>query len=214
MIRELINISKELSQINSISLSEFNKDNTAVIVIDMVKGFYNVGPLASQRVEKIIRPIIVLNEKTFGYKKIFFIDSHTENSIEFKSYPIHCLNLSEEEELIDELKDGATIHSNTSYIKKNSINGFHSPQFNKWLKENTQIDKFIVVGVCTDICVESFTMALRTYFNEHNINKRIIVPVNMVETYDAGNHNAELMNMMALYKMKSNGIEVVKEIEF
>lgn len=41
---------------------------------------------------------------------------------------------------------------------------------------------------------------------------RIIVPLNAVETYDLGLHNGDLMNVIALYNMITNGIEVVKEI--
>jgi hypothetical protein len=35
----------------------------------------------------------------------------------------------------------------------------------------------------------------------------------MVETYDLGTHNGDLMNVMALYNMLGNGIEVVTELE-
>ena len=32
------------------------------------------------------------------------------------------------------------------------------------------------------------------------------------ETSDFGNHDAELMNVMTFFKLRSNGIDVVKEI--
>jgi hypothetical protein len=47
-----------------------------------------------------------------------------------------------------------------------------------------------------------------------NKNYRVIVPVNAVETYDFGMHNGDLVNVMALYNMIINGIEVVKEVHF
>lgn len=46
-----------------------------------------------------------------------------------------------------------------------------------------------------------------------NKKARVIVPVNTVETYDLGLHDGDLMNIMALYNMMINGIEVVAGVE-
>lgn len=210
MLRTLGEIKKEIDNTRAVNISDIviNKEKTAFVVVDMVKGFYNLGVFASERTKKVINPIIKLNESLNGCKKIFFVDSHTKESIEFKSYPEHCLRGTEEEEYIDNIKGD----SNTVFIKKNSINGFHAPDFKKWIEENKDIDTFIVTGVCTDICVETFVMTLKTYFNEMNEDKRIVVPINAVETSSFGNHDAELMNLMTFFKLKSNGIDVVKEI--
>lgn len=210
MLRALGNIKMEIDSLESVKLSDLvkNKENTAFVVVDMVKGFYNIGVFASDRTEKVIQPIVKLNKVLDGCKKVFFVDSHTKHSVEFKSYPEHCLKGTEEEEYVEEIKPD----SNTVFIKKNSINGFHAPDFKKWLEKNKNIDTFIVTGVCTDICVETFAMTLKTYFNEMNEDKNIVVPINAVETSDFGNHDAELMNLITFFKLKSNGIQVVKEI--
>lgn len=210
MLRTVGNIKKEIDLLESVNFSDIVKDKekTAFVVVDMVKGFYNLGVFASERTEKVIDPIVKLNEQLNGCKKVFFVDSHTKDSVEFKSYPEHCLKGTEEEEYIEEIKGD----SNTVFIKKNSINGFHAAEFKKWLEKNQNVDTFIVTGVCTDICVETFVMTLKTYFNEVNEDKKIIVPINAVETSDFGNHDAELMNLMTFFKLKSNGIDVVKEI--
>lgn len=210
MLRTVSNIKKEIDLLEAVNFSDIVKDKekTAFIVVDMVKGFYNLGVFASDRTEKVIQPIVKLNDSLNGCKKIFFVDSHTENSVEFKSYPKHCIKGTEEEEYISEIK----ADSNTVFIKKNSINGFHAPGFKEWLEKNKDIDTFIVTGVCTDICVETFVMTLKTYFNQVDEDKRIVVPMNTVETSDFGNHDAELMNVMTFFKLRSNGIDVVKEI--
>ncbi|SHK49224.1 Nicotinamidase-related amidase [Clostridium cavendishii DSM 21758] len=215
MIEILENIKKELEELDSIKLEEITKgktDKTAIIVVDMVKGFYNVGALASPRVEAVIEPIINLVKANDKLNKVFFVDSHTESSEELKCYPAHCIENTEEEELIEEINELTKGDKNIAIIKKNSINGFHAPDFKKWFEQNSEIENFIVTGVCTNICVETFVMSLITYFNQFNLNKKIIVPMNTVETYDFGNHNAELMNMMSFFKMKSNGVILVKEI--
>lgn len=205
---------QDLNDLKSITLDELNatKENTAVIFVDMVKGFYNKGPLANENVANIIKPLVDLNEKTKDYRKIFFIDSHEENSVEFNSYPRHCVRGTEEEELIDELllSEGFK-NPNTKIIKKNSINGFHCEEFKRFINEE-EITNFIIVGVCTDICVKNLTISLITYFNEKNMRRKIIVPQNMVETYDASFHNREFWNLTALFEMKANGVCVVKDI--
>lgn len=45
-----------------------------------------------------------------------------------------------------------------------------------------------------------------------NKKVRVIVPLNAVETYDLGIHNGDLMNVMALYNMIINGVEVVRNV--
>lgn len=210
MFEALKGIKEEIESLESFNLESLDKSKTAFVVVDMVRGFYNVGPLASDRVEKTIVPILKLNDQLKDCKKVFFIDSHTEDSVEFKSYPAHCLKGTVEEELIEELKD--KVDNNTSVIRKNSINGFHAPDFKLWLEKSSEIENFIVTGVCSNICVETFVITLKTYFDEKNMDKEIIVPMNATETYELGNHNAELMNLLTFYKLKSNGINVVKKI--
>lgn len=210
MLEAINNIKKEINEIGDLNLNQIEGD-TALIIIDMVNGFCNIGPLSSNRSTLVIDPIIQLNSIMKKNQKVFFIDSHTEDSIEFKSYPVHCVKGSEEEKLINELKEYSSDETVT-IIKKNSINGFHSNDFKEWLNNNSNIKNFVVTGVCTDICVEVFVITLSTYFNEMNEFKTIIVPINTVETFDLGNHNGDLMNIMSLYKMKSNGIKVVKSI--
>ncbi|AYE32987.1 isochorismatase family cysteine hydrolase [Clostridium septicum] len=210
MFQTIERIQEEINSIKKITLDEI-KGKKALIIVDMVKGFYNIGPLASSRVSKVINPISILANKFENDEKIFFIDSHTKNSVEFKSYPIHCVKESVEEELIDEIKVISKL-TKSKIIKKNSINGFHSIEFKNWLENNMDIDTFVITGVCTDICVETFALTLSTYFHELNVEKNIIVPMNMVETYDFGNHNGDLMNLITFFKLKSNGIKVVKSI--
>ena len=197
-----------------IKLTDLPKEKTALVVMDMVNGFVHAGIMSSPRVEKIVDNIVSINERTLGYKKVFFLEQHDEDSIEFKIYARHCVKNSEEAELIPSLNCGATINSNTTIIHKNSTNGFHAPEFKVWLHENeSQIENYIIEGCSTDICVKHFTETLKTYFNEKNIDRRIIVPIDSVETFDFGTHDGDLMKVISLWEMKSNGIEVVDTIK-
>ena len=197
----------------TIDLLSLKKDKTALFVVDMVNGFVHQGPLSSPRVAAIVNNIAELNEKTAGYKKVFFLDSHENDSQEFSSFPVHCMKGTMEAELIPELKTKASEGSDTWYIEKNSTNGFYSNKFQDWLNQHIDIvDNYIITGCVTDICVLQFALSLKAYFNETNKIKRIIVPMNTVETYEFGSHNGYLMNLFALYNMHTSGIEIVDKI--
>lgn len=195
-------------------LSSLDKDRTALFVVDMVNGFVYSGALASPRVAAKIEDIVELNKKMKGYKKVFFLDTHNENSQEFRSFPMHCIKGGHEAELISELKTEDSEGEETFYIEKNSTNGFHSEGFKQWLKKyENEVDNYIITGCVTDICILQFSLTLKSYFNEKNIDKRVIVPVNTVETYTFGTHDGDLINLFALYNMHTSGIEVVDKIE-
>lgn len=198
----------------TIELNSLLKDRTSLIVVDMVVGFVHSGIMSSPRVAAIVNNIVELNELTSNFKKVFFMDAHEEDAQEFNSYPIHCVKGTQEADLIPELKTKYSDGPNATYVNKNSTNGFVSNEFQTWLKKNEdQVDNYIIVGCVTDICVMQLALSLKAYFNENNKNKRIIVPINSVETYDSDSHDGELMNLFALYNMHINGIEIVENIK-
>lgn len=203
-------IKKHIFSALPLKLSEFNKSETVLVVVDMINGFVNEGSLSSPRIRNIVSDVSKLVSECLekGIDIIAFADCHKENSVEFENFPVHCLENTRESELIDEIKNDIS-----KVIPKNSTNGFHAPEFQKFLAENRNIKNFIVCGDCTDICVHNFCITLKTYFSQNNIKSRVIVPINAVETYDGGIHNAEFMNFSALMIMETNGIELVKEIE-
>ena len=99
-----------MSDLNFIKLNnveEFCIDNKSVLfIIDMNNGFAKSGPLSSKRVEKLIPSIVEDVEifNSFNNPIIAFTDSHKKECLEFKSYPIHCLENSYESEIVDEIK--------------------------------------------------------------------------------------------------------------
>jgi nicotinamidase-related amidase len=197
-------------QADTFELSSLKPGNTALVIIDMINGFAREGALMSARVEELIPGIVSLSRKCdeAGIAKIAFADCHTGLSPEFGSYPVHCIRNTSEAEIVNEIKQVGGY----KLIQKNSTNGFLEQDFQNWLKENSDIDTFIIVGDCTDICIEQFAESIKTWFNMQNKDSRVIVPIDLVDTYDLGVHNADLMNVMALYNMFINGIEVVAAI--
>jgi len=72
---------------------------TALVSVDMVKGFCSTGPLVSPDIAAIIPEIVSLfqNSHKLGIKHfLLFQDTHHPETPEFTSYPPHCLKGSGE----------------------------------------------------------------------------------------------------------------------
>lgn len=201
-----------LSQLPALSLDDLLSENTALVIIDMINGFAREGALQSPRIEALIPAIAVLSQECGrrGITRLAFADNHTEASPEFGSYPAHCLAGTSESEMVDELKQ----IGGYQLIPKNSTNGFLEDGFAQWIKQNSRIRNFIVAGDCTDICIQQFAVTLKTWFNRRNELSRIIVPIDVVDTYDLGLHGADLLNASSLFSMQVNGVELVSGIKF
>ena len=208
---EILGYIDDLNSKKFLSISEFNPDNTVLVVVDVINGFAKEGNLSSDRVAEIIPTVKNLMQlaKSNGLKTITFVDSHTSNSTEFDNFPTHCLEGTSESELVDEIKNVAGY----TLIKKNSTNGYHAPDFKKFLSEYPNIDTFIVCGDCTDICILNFCLTLKTSFDQDNKSCNIVIPIDSVETYDAPKHYSELMNIMSLRIMENAGINIVLSIK-
>lgn len=200
----------QLSDLPEMKLSDLPGNQTLFVMVDMINGFAREGLLQSPRVAALIPEITQLSKKcdALGIEKIAFADCHTDASPEFSSYPVHCKADSTESDVVDEIK----ALGGYQLIPKNSTNGFLEPVFQTWLEVHSDIDHFVVVGDCTDICIVQFAVTLKTWFNRQNKNSRIIVPISCVNTYDLGLHDGDLMHVIALFNMMGNGIEVVKKI--
>lgn len=209
LLNELNYLKSTLNNLPMKNLSDLDLNKTELFIVDINNGFAKEGALYSPRIENLINPIVNFTKSVSNDIKniIAFTDYHTLDSIELLSYPKHCIEDTLECEIIDELKD----IKNIKIIKKNSTNGFFALENLNF--EN--IDNIIIVGDCTDICIYQLAITLKSYFNQHNINKNIIVPVNLVDTYHVDNsHPAELLNIVFLNSMIQNGIEVVKYINY
>lgn len=201
-LKEIYN---KVENVPELKADAINYKNTMLVVVDINNGFARKGALYSERVENLIAPIADLVRKFSenNGKVIAFTDAHPEETIEFESYPKHCIDGEWESELVDELKE-----FNIEVIKKNSTNGFIEKNY----KVPEDIKNVIVVGDCTDICIYQFAISQKSYFNMLNQGKNVIVPKNLVDTFDAPFHNGDFNNLVFLNSMIDNGINVVELI--
>lgn len=209
LLNELEYLKNNLSNLPIEDINNFDLNKTDLFIVDINNGFAKSGALYSPRVEALISPIVdfttYLSDKVKNI--IAFTDCHDENSIELLSYPSHCLRNDFESEIVDELKS----IENIKIIRKNSTNAFFALDDINF----DGVDNLIIVGDCTDICIYQFAITLKSYFNQNNINKNIVVPMNLVDTYDIPNiHCAQLLNIVFLNSLIQNGIKVVKKITY
>jgi nicotinamidase-related amidase len=198
--------------------------NSAVITIDMIKGFCNFGPLSSPRVNDLIQPVTTLltNAWQQGVRQMILTqDTHAADALEFGSWPPHCIRGTEEAETIDEIKK-LPFFEHMVKIEKNSIASGMNGQLGLWMQGHPAVDSFVVTGDCTDLCIYQLAMFLRLDANERQIKRRVIVPANCVDTYhlavkeasDLGvlPHPGNFSHAYFLYHMALNGIEICKTI--
>ena len=172
----------------------------AIFVIDMINGFVKEGLMHDEYIMQIV-PYIQKALNQVEKKNIFFIaDTHEETAIEFKAFPTHCIKGSKESEVIDELKDWVV----NPIIEKNSTNAFHV--MDKGLLDD--YDEFVLVGCCSDICVLQFALSLKTYFNQCNLNKNVIVLKDGIATYQGEGHERDLYHELAINLMRQSGISI------
>lgn len=171
-----------------------------VFVVDMINGFVKFGAMADPKIADIIPNI---KEQILKSDDVCFLcDNHKADDLEMVSYPLHCLSGSEESDIVSELAEFA---NDKNIILKKSTNSF----FKLDKKIIDKFDKFIITGCCTDICVLQFATTLRTYLNEYNIDKEVILPANCVETFESIVHNRDYYNEIALNLMKNAGIKII-----
>lgn len=197
----------------------------AIISVDVINGFCYEGPLSSPRVASIVEPIARLFERAweYGVRQIVLTqDTHEPQAVEFAQWPAHCVRGTWESETVDAFK-ALPFYSDMTVIEKNSIHSGLNTELTAWMDDHPEIDTFIVVGDCTDLCTYQLAMFLRLDANARQLERRVIVPEDCVQTYDmtietarevgALPHPGDLIHAMFLYHMQLNGVEVVAKID-
>lgn len=185
------------------------KARKLLIVVDMVNGFAKKGNMADPNIQHITpeceRLVKEFLEK--DYQVIYITDCHKENCNEFLKFPVHCVEGTDETEMVDALKK---YQDRVIVIKKNSTSAMFAPGFMDIINQMTDLEEVVIIGCCTDICVQNLAIPLANYFDEVDRPVRITVPMNAVETYNAPYHPKDEYNEMAFKFMKQTGINIVE----
>lgn len=200
-------------------------DKVAVLAVDVVTGFCRQGPLASERVGRIVGPIVRLFERAHELGVRHFLlpqDTHSQEAVEFMSYGPHCVGGTAESETVPELKN-LPFSNQFTVFPKNSIHSALGTGLDSWLEAHPEVTTFVVVGDCTDLCTYQLAMHLRLRANAFNLRGvRVILPIDGVDTFDIPvevaeklgimPHHGDLLHLVFLYSMAQNGVEVVARV--
>jgi nicotinamidase-related amidase len=217
-----------LQALPELALKDLSVDpkKIAILSMDMINGFCKFGPLASPRIEALIQPVAGLFYAAWdlGVRHILLSqDTHDPEAIEFEAYAPHCVRGTPESETVSEFKS-LPFYDQMHVMEKNTISAYLETDLNEWIEAHPEVDTYIVVGDCTDICIYQAAMHLRQQANAQKIKRRVIVPANCVDTYDLPvsaardlgvlPHNADLLHHVFLYHMALNAIEVINRFQY
>lgn len=177
-----------------------------LIVVDMQNDFIT-GSLANPEAEKIV-PIICdkIKNEYVDYDIVLTKDVHNDDYLytqEGKNLPIpHCIEFTEGEEVHSDIVRSA-FKSNSKnrdygYAYKYTFGVNPTLWKNRWIYDPETI---VIVGTCTDICVISNALILKTIYPE----TKIIIDASCCAGTTIEKHKA------ALEVMKSCQIEVINE---
>ena len=158
-----------------------------VLVIDMQRGFLEEGyPLFCGEGARGIIPNVrelLDREVARGSTIIFTADAHAPDDKEFEMWPAHCVQGSEEAEIIPELAPYPGHRLDSA-----RYSAFYGSDLAHRLDE-LRPEKIHVCGVCTDICV------LHTVADARYRDYEVIVYTDCVATFDEQMHQFGLKHM-------------------
>lgn len=186
----------------------------ALYMIDMNNGFVNFGNMANPKYNELVNEQLKLINKFRKENQLvnFVLEGHTTDSIEFDSYPSHCVLGTKEAELIPEFINEQNKENTRTYYK-NSINGMLNRNLQDDIKSQDNLNEIVIGGVCADLCVMDFARTFSRYLDEINRRAKIFVVENTIDTYDSLDHNREEWMDIAKKVMTQAGIIMVSNIE-
>lgn len=181
-----------------------------LIVVDMVNGFVYNGPLHDIECSNIIprQKEIIDDHLDNGDLVVFIKDTHTKDSTEFSRMPIHCLENTDESELVPELREYVG-RDNVITINKNSTSFNEAPEFRELITNLVNLKRVDEIGVCTDICDFNGIMGLANRLNQENRDVSIYVHEDAVATFNE-TERREYVEAAKLL-MKQQGINIIRK---
>lgn len=162
-----------------------------LVVIDMQNDFVN-GSLGSSRAEEIVDAVVQkINE--YDGEVVFTLDTHDElylSTQEGKYLPVpHCVRDTDGWKLNSEVEKA--IYNKNPYAKSFMKNVFASHELVEYLGEFVGLDEVELIGLCTDICVVSNAILIKSLLPEVTVR----VDSNCCAGTTEENHNGAILTM-------------------
>ncbi len=213
---------------------------TGLVIVDEVNGFATVGmgPLAPAAPNDQVDRMIAETDRvarSFAERDLpiaAFLDSHEPGKPE-PPYPPHCEIGTGQENLVPALE---WLHDcrQATLIRKDCINGFVGSidaatgrnRIVDWVNDN-DVAAVLTVGICTDICVMDFVLAMLSARNHglmptladivvyepgcatYDLPREVALSIDLPET---ASHPQALTHHLGLYFMASRGAVLASEI--
>ena len=165
----------------------------ALLVIDMLNDFILPGAPLEVKGGRDIIPAIkseIKKARDAGIPVFYLCDSHDKDDKEFRYWPPHAVSGSSGGNIIEELspKKGDIV------IPKKTLSSFFETPLHAELRKR-KIDKLILTGVCTNICVlyAAFDGMIRGYGVE--------IPESCVAGLSAADHKYALSQLTEVIKI-------------
>ncbi len=197
----------------------------AVMAVDVTNGFCNEGALSSERVGGIVEPVTRLFKRAYDLDVRHYVlpqDTHSQDAVEFGSFPPHCVGGTAESQTVSELMD-LSFSDLFAVLEKDSVSVSIATGLDGWLAAHPEVATLFVVGDCTDFCTHQLAMHLRLRANALKLRDvRVIlvmdgvdtfdIPVEVAEEWGIMPHHGDLLHLIFLFNMAQNGVEVVAKV--
>ena len=164
---------------------------TALIIVDMLNDFVRAdGALVVPKAKKLIpnQKKILEKARQIGFEILFLADNHMPDDPEFKIWPPHCVQGTHGAKVVDELSP----LKSEKVIPKRRYSGFFGTDLDLTLRE-AGIERVILVGVLTDICV------MYTSADASARNYEVIVVSDATASINEENHLNALTHMKDIH---------------
>ena len=186
----------------------------ALYIIDMNNGFVNEGAMANPSYNGLVNEQLKTVREMREENGIvnFILEGHSKESVEFLSYPEHCVLGTKEALLIPELLP-LQRDVNTYTYYKNCINGMLIRKLQNDIKRLTKLKVAIFEGVCGDLCVMDFARTYARFLDQINRKVTLFAVKSAIDTFDSPDHNRKEWLDIAYKVMAQAGIIVVENYE-
>lgn len=188
-----------------------NNIEELLVVVDENNGFTIEGAFKNPYMEAIVEPTNQVIKEYDGDPKRFvaFInEGHHEGSVEFQTYPVHCIKGTTEVLYAEPLR---WAYEKYPVFEKNTTMGIFAPGYTDFLDLLPNLKRVLFAGGVTDICLMEAALATKKYFDQNDRAIEVIVDRELVDTSDYPGHDRVEWNNMTFRFLQQAGIKVVKQ---
>ncbi|MDD3341564.1 MAG: isochorismatase family protein [Bacilli bacterium] len=189
-----------------------NAIDEILVIVDENVGFTTKGAFKNPYMEALIEPTNKMAQEFANAPNKFIIainEKHHEGSQEFKTFPEHCKENTEEAEYAEALK---WILSEYVVFEKNTTMAAFAPGFLDFLTIFPNLKNILFAGGVTDICYMEAVLSTKKFLDQNDLDIEVTALKDLADTYDAPMHNREEWNRMSFRFMEQGGIKIKQKI--